>query len=48
MSLFFCLFSHLESLVMDLHPTSKKRVVGDDVLFCCAAIGNPLPDYYEW
>ena len=33
---------------MDLHPTSKKRIVGDDVLFCCAAIGNPLPEFYEW
>ncbi|KAI8517066.1 hypothetical protein Bbelb_056470 [Branchiostoma belcheri] len=30
------------------HPQSKKRLVGQDVTFCCAAHGNPPISSYEW
>ncbi|XP_078696338.1 cartilage intermediate layer protein 1-like isoform X2 [Branchiostoma floridae x Branchiostoma belcheri] len=30
------------------HPQSKKRLVGQDVTFCCDAHGNPPISSYEW
>lgn len=31
-----------------LHPTSKKRLVGQSVSICCRATGQPPPAIYTW
>ncbi|CAH1276948.1 CILP [Branchiostoma lanceolatum] len=34
--------------VMTSHPSSKTRLVGESVTFCCSAHGTPQPYLYEW
>ncbi|XP_053392462.1 cartilage intermediate layer protein 1-like [Mercenaria mercenaria] len=29
-------------------PQSRRRLVGEDVSFCCTAAANPTIEYYEW
>lgn len=42
------LFGDLEKLQITVNPTGSMSIVGEDVLLCCEANGQPPPDYYEW
>ena len=37
-----------EPLEVEMNPVSKKRLVGEDVTFCCHVTGEPPPKNYEW
>ena len=38
----------IEPLTMAVNPTDVNALVGDEVVLCCSATGNPAPDNYEW
>jgi hypothetical protein len=35
-------------LSISTQPERKSRLVGESVVLCCTALGNPSPQYYEW
>ena len=37
-----------DPLEVDINPVDKKRLVGENVTFCCEITGDPAPKYYEW
>ena len=37
-----------DPLEVDINPVDKKRLVGENVTFCCQITGDPAPKYYEW
>ena len=37
-----------EPLEIEVNPIDKKRLVGENVTFCCVITGYPSPKNYEW
>ena len=45
---FLCYIPTSDPLEVDINPVDKKRLVGENVTFCCEIKGDPAPKYYEW